>query len=183
MYRVLSLIFGGFLLVAQVQAASDTPDAMPVFLVSTFAPSELMARLKTEPDFKGLNDKRVGAPLTLTVTHSILPSRGAGSVAAETGAGILAGVSLGLLPMVSKRDLVVTYDLTVHGMLLASYSYRQNFTKATSMYSGPDAILKLNDKQQAWALDTTTDFLSSVTGDPEFRRLAVSYQRYFSKTQ
>lgn len=63
--------------------------------------------------------------------------------------------------MVTNNDLVLTYEFRVHNEVVASVSYRENFTKAHNMYSN-EGLYSLDKDSLAWAMTTTDKFIEDI---------------------
>lgn len=161
------------LLAQPVDAAGSLP---PVRLLCSFDYDDMLTRLKQQPLFASLNKEDIGSPIVLRVTHALVPTTE--GKAAGLASAVLAGGTLGILPAVENKDLVITYDLFVNDSLLASYSYQKNFTRAFSIYS-KDTTGGLGGERQTWALSTAAQFASDIAQNPKIAALISDYQFYF----
>lgn len=148
----------------------------PVLYVSTVDSDELYNRLKQAPSLENMDKESVGNPVRLLISYKFEPT--AGGTAAGLTSAILAGGSLGILPMVSNDDLVLTYEFRVHNQVIASFSYRENFTQAKNMYSNA-GLYSLDGKALAWAVGTTERFLADIGKDQALLDLTEEYHYYF----
>jgi len=121
------------LAVAPAFARAAPADALPpIQFNGTVAGDELYNLLKADPPVREsqqgthrLSDRAAGhAFLALT----------SGGKASAFGSAIWAGGTLGLLPVVTNNDLVITYDLVVNGTVLATHAYQRNFTRAVNIW-------------------------------------------------
>lgn len=80
--------------------------------------------------------------------------------------------------MVTNNDLVLTYEFRVHNEVVASVSYRENFTKAHNMYSN-EGLYSLDKDSLAWAMTTTDKFIEDIQKVPELSHLINEYNYYF----
>ena len=147
----------------------------PVLYLSTIEGSELFDKLKQSPSFAAIDKENIGTPLRLIVSYKLQPT--AGGTAAGLTSAILAGGSLGILPVVTNNDLVVTYELRVHGQPVAKQEYRENFTQAQNMYSNPQG--GLDKASMAWVVSTADRFVVDIASDSKVRALVDEYQFYF----
>lgn len=147
----------------------------PVLFVSTFDGTELFDKLKESKPLAQIDKENLGTPLRLVVSYKMQPT--AGGTAAGLTSAILAGSSLGILPVVTNNDLVLTYDFRVHGKSISRLEYRENFTQAQNMYS--NQIGGLDKDTQAWILSTTEQFLADLGSNKEVVTLVEEYSFYF----
>ena len=145
-------------------------------LVASFAQDDLLGALKQSALLSKLSKDDPGCPIVLRVTHSLVPT--SSNMAAGLASAALAGGTLGLLPLVTNRDLVITYELIVNGTQLASYAYQENFTNATNIYS-QDKTEGLGAKGRAWALSTVARFNADAEKDPKVASVIDEYRLYF----
>jgi hypothetical protein len=171
------LLLAGFgFATASVTAIEQT--LPPVLYASTVDAEEIYNKLKQAPSLVHLDKENVGNPVRLVITHKFEPT--AGGTAAGLTSAILAGSSLGILPVVSNNDLVLTYEFRVHNEVIASFSYRENFTQAQNMYSN-QGLYSLDDKALAWALTTTDSLISDMSSNQALQELSEEYHFYFTE--
>lgn len=154
-------------------AASVLP---PVRYAGTVAGDELFKRIQANPRFAKLSKDLPGSPLMLRVTHSFEMT--AGGKAAGFTSAILAGSTLGLLPLVTNSDVAITYEFVVNGVPLSTWVYRRNFTRSQNIYS-TDTTYGLGKEGLAWALSTADEFLAAAAGDTALATLVEEYGFYF----
>jgi hypothetical protein len=176
----LRVLLAAFLLAGLPMRQAGAAGLPPSRLVSSFAYDEMLARLQQEPLLASIGKEQYGSPVLLRVTHSIEPTA-AGAAAGFTSA-ILAGGSLGLLPVVENKDLVITYDLFVNETLICTYEYRHNFTRAFNIYS-KDKTGGLGGDGEAWALETVRQFVTDLNTNPKIPALIAEYRLYFPEEQ
>ena len=148
----------------------------PIQFFSSISRDKLLERLKEDPKFANIDNDALGSPIVLQVRHATRMTAG-GSASLMTSA-ILSGSTLGLIPVVSNDDLVVTYEVLVHGIPIASFEYIENFTDADSLYSSN--INELEGDALEWAEATIETFLQDVENDPKLRNLIDEYRYYFA---
>lgn len=161
------------LLPTEVMAADPLPS---VRLLCSFDVDQMYTKLKAQPLLVNLNKDQYGSPIVLRVTNSTVPT--ATGMATGLASAIWSGGTLGLLPIVENRDLVITYDLFVNETLLATYSYRDNFTLAKNIYS-KDKTDGLGEAGLAWAQQTAEQFSTEAAADPRIVQLIDEYRYYF----
>ncbi|QSX29891.1 hypothetical protein JYB88_17185 [Shewanella cyperi] len=177
MKTMTSMILAGLLLASPMtQAVEQTLPA--VLYISSIDSDELYTKLKETPALKLMDKENVGNPLRLVVNYKYETT--AGGEAAGFTSALLAGSSLGILPVVTNSDLVLTYELRVHGELLTSVSYRENFTKAQNMYSN-QGLYTLDKDSMAWVMTTVDKFAADIQSNPELKQLIEEYNYYFGQ--
>lgn len=157
-------------------AALGAESLPPMMYYSTLNGTELFNALKAKPGLTRLDKESPGSPLFLRVTHSMQPTNG--GTAAGLASAMLAGGSLGLLPVVTNNDLVVTYEILVNGTPLTSHAYRENFTQAVNIYTA-NAGGGLEGAPLTWFLGTAERFAADVAKDPKIAELMAEYRYYF----
>jgi len=156
--------------------AVDKPFKLPPLMFFSTLDDALLDSLKQKPIFSELDKELYGSPLRIGVIHTFAAT--AGGSASEATSAILAAGTLGIVPIVSNNDLVVTYTISAHGKKVASFSYTQNFTQASSLYS--DVTWSKMDKNvKAWVLSTVDKFVADAGASPEVRELTSEYEFYF----
>jgi hypothetical protein len=148
----------------------------PMRWFGTVAGEELYKLVKADPRFAQINSELIGSPVLLRVSHSFEATSG-GKAAGFTSA-ILAGSTLGLLPVVTNSDLVITYELVVNGTTLSTYSYRKNFTRSFNIYAKDDTY-GLGKEGLVWAKSTVAEFLTAARSDAKLAALVAEYEFYF----
>lgn len=163
---------------AVVPATAAITALPPTQYLGTVAGDELLDLLKADARFAALDKELVGSPIQLRVTHSFEAT--AGGKAAGFASAILAGGTLGLLPLVTNSDLVIIYELVVNGTPVTTYTYRRNFTRSQNIYS-TDTTYGLGADGLAWARSTVGEFLAATGKDDKLATLLEEYQFYFGK--
>lgn len=136
----------------------------------------MLLELKKTPEFAGLDKELIGSPVALRITMSRQATNG-GTAAGLTSA-ILAGGTLGLLPIVENKDLTITYEILVHGEPITSHSYTENFTDAINLYS-MKGFNELPNNAMTWVKGTIPQFVSECSKDPKVTALSDEYRYYF----
>jgi len=165
--------------VPQLPPAVST--ALPSMHFSAFiASDELYARVHASAAFSRIEKDLVGSPIQLRVTHSLQPT--AGGQATGVLSAIVAGTTLGLLPVVTNNNLVLTYEILVNGKTVLRYEYQRAFTRAVNMWAErSDKTYGLGEDGLKWALSTADEFVSKAAQDPALRALADEYAFYFGQ--
>jgi hypothetical protein len=148
----------------------------PMRWFGTVAGEELYKLVKADARFAQLNSELIGSPVLLRVSHSFEAT--SGGKAAGLASAILAGSTLGLLPVVMNNDLIINYELVVNGTTLSTYTYRKNFTRSVNIYA-KDETYGLGKEGLAWAKSTVAEFLAAVRDDAKLAELVAEYEFYF----
>jgi hypothetical protein len=192
MRTVIEALLITFLLAAPVSAqvpdskgaageGSTTPSAHsngempPIGFVSTIAAEEIYDALKQSAAFSSMDKEKPGNPIIVRVSHTY----GHLSAASAIASALFAGGTLGLLPAVSNRDLVVTYEILVNGSLLLSYSYAKNVTRVFNIHS-TDRTHGLGDDGLAWVKGTAAQFAGDTARDAKYAELQAEYHYYYA---
>ncbi|OBT08315.1 hypothetical protein A9267_11465 [Shewanella sp. UCD-FRSSP16_17] len=146
--------------------------------VSLVDSEEFYDKLKNSPLLAELDKDNIGTPIRLLVTYRMENTAG-GSAAGFTSA-ILAGGSLGILPVVTNNDFVLSYEIKVQNEVIASAEYRENFTEATNIHSDK-GFYGLDGEALTWAISTTDTFLSDMENNAELKALVEEYDYYFAE--
>jgi hypothetical protein len=163
---------------ATAAAPSSAPaSALPAMgFYSSIASEELFGLVKANDQFVRVDRELFGSPIILRVTHSLQPT--AGGKAAGLLSAIFAGGTLGLIPAVSNNNLVVTYEIRVHGREFVTYSYQRAFTRAVNIWA-KDETYGLGKDGLEWLKSTVGEFTIAAYGDPKLAALKKEYERYF----
>ena len=94
-------------------AVADNHEYPPMQFFSSISKDKLLEALQEEPAFEKLNEDALGSPITIRVRHYTKIT--AGGSAAALSSAVLSGSTLGLIPVVSNDDLVINYEVMVHG--------------------------------------------------------------------
>jgi hypothetical protein len=148
----------------------------PISFASTIAFDEIYDALKRTETFTSMDKDKPGSPLVVRVSHSY--GHTSAGTASAVASAIFAGVTLGLLPAVSNRDLVVTYEILVNGSILMSYSYSKNVTRVFNIHS-TDKTHGLGADGLAWVTGTAVQFSSDAASDLKYTQLQAEYRYYY----
>jgi hypothetical protein len=150
----------------------------PMNFYASVAGNELYDKIKAAAPFAHVEKELVGSPIQLRVTHSIRPT--AGGQAAGLLSAIWAGSTLGLLPVVTNNNFVLTYEIRVNGKEVARYDFQRSFTRAINIWSEKnDATYGLGADGLQWALSTADEFTAKAAQDPALQALKQEYAFYF----
>jgi hypothetical protein len=161
---------------ADPAAGGSAPAALSMSLVSSIAYDELYDTLKKNPAFASMDKEKLGSPVTIRVSHSY--GHTSAGTASTIASAILAGGTLGLLPVFSNRDLVITYDILINETLVSSYSYSKNLTRVFNIHS-TDKTHGLGADGLAWVTGTAAQFAADLERDPEYARIQAEYRYYY----
>ena len=156
-------------------------DALPPMnFYASVAGNELFQRIKEAPAFARVEKELVGSPIQLRVTHSLQPT--AGGQAAGLLSAIWAGSTLGLLPVVTNNNFVLSYEIRVNGQEVARYDFSRTFTRAVNIWAEKnDPTYGLGADGLEWAKTTAVEFAAKAAQDPAVIALAQEYAFYFGK--
>lgn len=162
-----------------VHVPVDASPALPAMNYrSSIASDEIFELLRANPAFSKLDEELVGSAMLVRITHSLQPT-GTGKAAGLLSA-IWSGGTLGLLPMVTNNNLVVTYEVRVQGEPIVSQSFEKSFTRAVNIWASSDELYHgLGKDGYDWLLGTARDFAASAATDPKLLELKREYERYF----
>lgn len=161
----------------QAEVAADNPAMPSMMFASTIAGDEIYAVLKADPKFATLDKEKPGSPVMIRITH-IYGHTSAGT-ASGLASAIFAGATLGLLPAVSNKDLIVTYEVLIHGSSAISYTYSKNITRVFNIHS-TDKTHGLGADGLAWVSDTAKLFSADLSRDSRYSDLQAEYRFYFA---
>lgn len=150
----------------------------PIRFAATLEDEAIFNALQATPAFAKLNKEIIGSPLLLRVSHTHRGTTG-GSAAGFTS-GLLAGGSLGILPVVTNRDLVITYEILVQGAVIARFDFLGNFTEAINIYSDK-GMGRVSEKELEWIRSTIKPFIEQASQHAEVKTLLDEYHYYFSE--
>jgi hypothetical protein len=157
-------------------AGSGTGQLPPLHFFGTVAGDELFSLIKADARYSKLDQELIGSPILLRVTNSFEMSNG--GRATGLASAIFAGGSLGLLPLVTNGDQVITYELVVNSTPLTTFTYRKNFTRSTNIWA-KDTTYGLGKDGLAWAKGTVALFLADAASDEKLAALLAEYDQYF----
>lgn len=142
---------------------------------TTIAADELYEALKKSPTLAALDKDKVGSPVIIRVSLEF----GRTSTATNMASAILTIGTLGLLPAVNNRDLIVTYDVLLNESILTSFSYEKKITRVFNVYS-TDRTHGLGDDGLAWLISTASQFATDLSRDANYANLLAEYHYYYS---
>lgn len=160
-------------------ASGTAADVLPPMnFYASVASKELLQQVKAAPAFARLDAELVGSPIQLRVTHSLQPT--AGGQAAGLLSAIWAGSTLGLLPVVTSNNFVLSYEIRVNGQEIARYDFSRSFTRAVNIWMEKnDPTYGLGQDGLDWAKSTAAEFAAKAAQDPAVVALAKEYAFYF----
>jgi hypothetical protein len=171
------LILIGFLSASVALAQTgDAPGsgAPAMSFFSTTASDDLYEALKNQPGFQTLDKEKLGSPIHIRVSLEY----GRAMSPTNVASAILTLGTLGLLPAVDNRDLLLTYDVLLNESVLTSYTYSKHVTHMFSMYS-KDRTHGLGDDGLAWVIGTASQFATDFSRDPKYADLKSEYRLYY----
>lgn len=157
-------------------ALAETEAYPPMQFFSSVSQEKMLEQLRGTPAFAELDKEALGSPIVLRVRY--YKSATAGGSAASLSTIMLSGSTLGLIPVVSNDDLVLNYEVLVHGVPVASYEFTENFTDVDSFWNMD--VNALEGPALEWAESTVSLFLEKIAVDAEFKLLIDEYRFYFT---
>ena len=176
MNRIRNIALTATLLSTATLAVAEENPYPPMQFYASFSKEKLLEDLRGTEQFENIDNEATGSAIVISVRHQTRMT--AGGSAAAMGSAVLAGSTLGLLPVVSNDDLVITYTISVHGDRIATFEYVENFTDVDSMYS--NNLHALEGPALEWAEGTIEMFLAEVGDNSKVRELVEEYRYYFS---
>jgi hypothetical protein len=164
---------------AAVGGRPPGPNSLPPMnFYASVAGDELLQRVKNTEAFARLEKELYGSPIQLRVTHSLQPTTG--GQAAGLLSAIWAGSTLGLLPVVTNNNLVLTYEVQVNGKEIVRYDFERSFTRAVNIWSEKnDPTYGLGAEGLEWVRSTADEFVAKAAADPALKALADEYRFFF----
>lgn len=164
------------LLLPMVATADST--LPPMRFMSSIASEPLLEEIKKHPSLANIDDELYGSPINLLITHSTKPTPGGQAAGALTA--VLAGGTLGLIPLVDSNNMVISYEIWANGEEVASFSFERKLTRATNMWSTKDdGTYGLGKEGYAWLLTTVEQFATQIQADARVAAMAAEYAVYF----
>ena len=148
----------------------------PMQFFSSISKDKMLEALREEAAFAELDNDALGSPITIRIRHYTKIT--AGGSAAALSSAVLSGSTLGLIPVVSNDDLVINYEVMVHGDPIVSFEYIENFTDVDSLYDTD--YNKLEGPALEWAEATVQQFLADVRDHEALNSLFSEYRFYFA---
>ncbi|MHC9511058.1 hypothetical protein [Kangiella sp. M94] len=162
---------------ASEQDNKETKLSIPINYASNVDSPSFHTKLKEIENFSNVEYDHNGSPLLLITTlHNTMTN---GGQATGLFSAMLAGGSLGLIPMVTNQDLTITYNVMVNRQVLARFSYTENFTDAVSLYNAGN--LEIDEDVEAWLLSTLPKFEEELKQHSDFSILLYEYDLYFNQ--
>ncbi|CAM4254036.1 hypothetical protein [Pseudoalteromonas byunsanensis] len=174
MKKVLILSVIAFLMVTSlhVKASLVLPPAQFINIVDDF----LMDELKAYPMFADISAELPGSPIK--VVAYLEQDTTSGGAAAEATSILLSASTLGILPVVSNKDLKLSYRILVNGQLLTEYSFIKNVTESDNIWLA-QYDRKLDKDIVTWVKSTIPEVVSKLSNDAKVKALLDEYNFYF----
>ncbi len=159
-------------------APSNVRALPPMQFFSSIGGDTVYDLLKADPSFANMDKELSGAPLYLVVTHSIRPT--SGGSAAGLFSAILAGSSLGIIPVVTNEEFVVRYEVWLQGRAISTYTFSRTKTRAFNMWGGGgNTTYGLGKEGLDWLKSTAGEFAVKAAHDPALMKLQSEIDYYF----
>jgi hypothetical protein len=159
---------------APMPAAAQQVRPLPALRFHADALSEsFFEQLSAAPQFQKLSREAYGSPLELRVYHTWRINRGSAEAT-----GLLAAVTLGILPQVSSGDHTIVYEVLANGVLVASFKYSKALTHARSLWT-EDKSFGMGKDGVEWAHSTVALFLRDAATDAKLAVVSEEFDYYF----
>jgi hypothetical protein len=156
-------------------STGDSRSVPSMAFASTIAADEIYDALKKSPALASLDKDKPGSPIAIRVSLEY----GRNSSASNLASAVFAIGTLGLLPVVSNRDLLITYDVLVNETVMSSYSYSKKVTHVFNMYS-TDKTHGLGADGLAWVIASADEFAADLARDQKYADLQAEYRYYYA---
>ena len=83
--------------------------------------------------------------------------------------------------MVTNNNLVVTYEIWVHGQPITTYSYERSFTRSQNMWVTDDETHGLGKEGLEWLRGTVGTFTAAAATDSKLGELKREFELYFGQ--
>ena len=167
--------------VMQTAAAPPPPASNalpPMKFIASVAEDELYQGVKSVPAFSQLDKDLVGSQIVVVVTHGFKPT--AAGQATGFLSALVSGSTLGLIPLVTNNNLVLTYEIRVNGDDIVRRDYERSFTRVQNIWANKDDPTHgLGEEGLEWARTTSAQFAAEAAADPAVLELATEYRYYF----
>lgn len=166
------------ILTAPDTSSPETSVLPQMRFISSIVGDEVLAVLKAHQSLSRLDEELPGSPLVLAVTHTIRPT--AGGTAAGLISAILAGGSLGILPVVTNQRMVIRYEVLLNGRTIVRYDFEDTATRAENIWAaGHNEHDGLGDSQVEWVESTAAEVATRLSQDPVLLALGDEIGFYF----
>ena len=150
----------------------------PMKFIASVAEDELYQGVKSVPAFSQLDKDLVGSQIVVVVTHGFKPT--AAGQATGFLSALVSGSTLGLIPLVTNNNLVLTYEIRVNGDDIVRRDYERSFTRVQNIWANKDDPTHgLGEEGLEWARTTSAQFAAEAAADPAVLELATEYRYYF----
>jgi hypothetical protein len=165
--------------ISTVDVAPPPANALPPMkFVASVAEDELYQGVKSVPAFSQLDKDLVGSQIVVVVTHGFKPT--AAGQATGFLSALVSGSTLGLIPLVTNNNLVLTYEIRVNGDDIVRRDYERSFTRVQNIWANKDDPTHgLGAEGLEWARTTSAQFANEAAVDPAVLALAAEYRQYF----
>lgn len=149
--------------------------ALPMRYVSSVSGDELFDALKETNGLSEISKELYGSPIVMRSTLEKFNT--AGGSASTAFSAMLAGGSLGILPVVTNNDFILRYDILVNGEIIFEKAYIKNMTDAVNMFAQNSG--KMDPEILEWVLSTAPEINQLVNSNENIEKLVKEYLYYF----
>jgi hypothetical protein len=162
------------LLLSLLSVNIQAREPLSIFMNSGDLPVELREKIAKVPFFANLDRNNFGSPYYFTVYISDQATSGGNAAAATSG--LLAAVTLGVVPVVSNSDTVVRYEIWINRHRYANYEFSKNFGKVSNIWMEGT---QMDKNVLAWVLTTVDELEAQINKDPLIDALYKDHDKYF----
>jgi hypothetical protein len=156
-------------------AAAKDVFPLPMRYVSSVTGDELFDALKKTNAMSKIDKELYGSPIVIRSTLEKFNT--AGGSASTAFSAMLAGGSLGILPVVTNNDFILRYDILVNSEVIFEKAYIKNMTDAVNMFAQNNG--KMDPEILEWILTTVPEINELVSSDNKINDLVKEYLFYF----
>ena len=167
-YLACALVLGGF-------SSHVLAEPLPIFSNNSGVDSALLEKIEKLPFFTDLSRSYYGSPYTLTIRIGDHSTQG--GTAAELTSIILAGSTLGVVPVVSNSDVTITYEIWVNRRTYVEYGFTKNFSDVDAFWALDQT--EMDPDVLEWALTTVDEMAAMIDKDPKIAALIEKHEQYY----
>lgn len=152
---------------------------IPIELIMNFKHDALEPQVKEIAFFSDIDEAYDASPMSLLISLANR-DKSMDSAMGFTSLMLTSG-TLGLIPMATENDLILRYEIILHGALIAKYEYARNFRGSEHMWSTDfyETGQQLDEDMLEWISSTVAEFAEEINNDPGLFALQVDYNHFF----
>ena len=160
--------------------ASDDLVPIPIELIAIFDEGNLKDELSQITFLSDLDENYDDSPIALIVSL-VNRDRSLEGAVGFTSLMITSG-TLGLVPVVTNNDLIVRYELILHGSVISRHEFAENFRGADMIWDNGPNEPALTEAMMAWISSTVPLLKEAYDNDEGLAQLTRDYNYYFLST-